>query len=393
MTLPFLRSPVTLVGPSDTEVSTNEDIDNPVTYTPNDLVDKWGLYWVVSETGDESEAGSEGATGLSGAVQTSVTTGVRNADFAQGPTMPDEYIDDTNPLPYWSFVREAGGSINALWVEDADSPGGHAVLFQMGADAQHGDTAYLEQIIPVSGAEQMRAPRLQTLPVGTLQDWARWYRSYQALDAEGVAVGDEATSDYWAWTTSSTVTEDGEGAEQLVVGIPPEARYLRLRIGGVVNTVDYGNVTQASEVYLREVWCGPSDVTMVTLPLVRSAGLPGTGSLALYVGDVAYGRWVAPSIGWVAAVSVYIQNAHTNGTLEFSVWNETTGARVGPVAKINSFYPRSRANTRRYSATDNSFSAGDILRGVVSSTGGSAFTPTSNGAVFVATLATVPYTT
>ena len=119
--------PVVDPGPSDTEVSTNEDADNPVTYTASDLVDKWGLYWVTPEEGDESEAGSEGAVGITGSLQTVQTSGLRNADFTTPPPYPDEYLDDTNPLPGWTFVRDVGGSINAKWVVDSASPGGYAI--------------------------------------------------------------------------------------------------------------------------------------------------------------------------------------------------------------------------------------------------------------------------
>jgi hypothetical protein len=158
-------TPAPLVGPSDTEVSTNEDADSPVTYTPSDLVDKWGLYWVVSEEGDESAAGSEGAVGITGSLQTMQTSGLRNADFTTPPPFPDEYIDDTNPLPGWTFVRPEGSSVAATWVVDSAAPGGYAIAWEM-SDFFSIDRAYFEQVAPVM-------PRAWPTTVATRGSWAR----------------------------------------------------------------------------------------------------------------------------------------------------------------------------------------------------------------------------
>lgn len=363
MTLPFLQggqgTPAPLVGPSDTEVSTNEDADHPVTYTASALVDKWGLYWVVDEEGDESEAGSEGAVGITGALQTVQMSGLRNADFTTPPPFPDEYLDDTNPLPGWTFVRDEGGSINARWVTDSAAPGGYAVQWET-TPAAAGDSAYFEQVAPAMPRAWPNA-----LPMARCEDngWYLQYIEAQYLRYDGTPTGDEATAGQGSgWSSAETLVT--------AIAVPSDARYLRFRFGV------RGLNALATTTNMREVYAGRPPVIYTTVTF-SSTTLNAGGTQPLYsVSGNATGdpdnqvnRYVAPSAGWVHAVSVAGHQLLSAGNAKYRVRDESASLTIGPTATLNSSSTALGSGSKayavgKYDASANTFAAGAALRGI-----------------------------
>jgi hypothetical protein len=396
MTLPLLQggpgSPVEpLVGPSDTERSTLEDTAEPLTASPSTVVDKWGLYWVVPDDEEASESSSGGQTGVSGSIQMAATAGLRNGDFAHGPPDPDSPIsDEDNPLPHWSLVHERGECIDVTWVEDADAPSGYALLWEARTGVEVIDQSYIEQVIPVSGAEDVRG---LTLRVGDTvsPDNVYWFREIQPLKADGTPTGTAAPSFEFGWEWGTAAYDANEAAVAPLTAIPDDAAYLRVRVGAIVDAVSAPTAQQSA--LMQSVWCGPSvGIQYVTLILEEHDSLPATGTKALYMGDVAYGRFIAHSPGWVASVSVRIKDTWTSGSLDFFAWNETSGTQVGNEATINTGHRDDSYARSAYDPVTNVIYKGDIIRGACSVASGT-FGPTTNGAVLVAVLALCPWVT
>ena len=366
MTLPFLQGgpgtptpTVPLVGPSDTEVSTLEDADDPVTYTASALVDKWGLYWMVGEEGAESEAGSEGAVGLTGSLQTVAMSGLRNADFTTPPPFPDEYLDDTNPLPGWTFVRDEGGSINARWVVDSAAPGGYAIQWET-TPAAAGDSAYFEQIAP---AMPRAWPTM--VPMATCEDNGHYlqYITAQYLRYDGTVTGTEVLAG------QGSGLSDAENLVAIIV-VPTDARYLRFRFGV------RGLNALATTTNMREVYAGAPCIVYTTVAF-SSTTLTAGGTQALYSvsGNVTgdpdniVNRYIAPRAGWVHAVSVVGHQLLTAGSAKYRVRDETASLTIGPTATLNTTSTARGTGSLAYAvgtyhASNNAFAAGAALRGI-----------------------------
>lgn len=357
MTLPFLQqgSGPVLVGPSDTEESTGEDSANPVTYTASALTDQWGYYWMVEEEGDESAAASEGTVGLSGSMQTVLTSGLRNADFAQGPAEPDRPIDDTNPLPYWTFTR-VQGSIDAHWVADSSAPSGYAVEWSVHG-AETDDEAYLEQIMPVGARTHVLAPIYVVGPASAATSSVVVTSDYQPLAYDGTPVGT-------GWTKENVEFSTYAGPVESIVGIPDTARYLRVRVGVKAAGAYSGNATRN----LREMWAGTPRTVDVTLT-GSDTTLPTTGSQAFYPDggnenghpDSDSLRLVAPGYGWLSSISANLHDTLNGGDIQVSVRNVTALDNPGDPAAIAEGSTYGYA-TSVYDATDNVIVPGDLLR-------------------------------
>lgn len=158
--------------------------------------------------------------------------GIYNGDFRTPPPEGDgvELDDLTNKLPGWSYVK-TGTAVTAKWVDD--SAGGN-VTFTVAAGAATTDSAYIEQIIPVTGIGKRRVAKLVSA-TATVTEIAESDTSIvaQYLDADGATTGTASTR----FTTSEsgatdcwTVCPNGEA------GIPTDGYYLRIRI----NVADIG---------------------------------------------------------------------------------------------------------------------------------------------------------
>lgn len=155
-----------------------------------------------------------------------IRNGIYNGDFRTPP--PEgagvELDDNTNKLPGWSYVK-TGTAVTATWENDGD---GGNVTFAVAAGAATTDSAYLEQIIPVSAIGLRRIVKLVTA-TATTAGIAESDTSIiaQYLDEDGATTG---SSDQ-KWTISEsgdidmwTACPNGEA------GVPTDGYYLRVRI-------------------------------------------------------------------------------------------------------------------------------------------------------------------
>lgn len=340
-------------APPDSDPSTLEDAAEPVTYTASALTDKWGLYWMVDEEGDESAAASEGAVGLSGALQTVLTAGVRNGDFQQGPASPYSLIDDTNPLPYWSYVR-AAGSIDAQWVEDLDAPGGYAVEWTL-TNAAAGDTAYFEQIVAVTPRAWRTA-----VPMAAVEDSGTdvQYIEVTYLRVDGVPTGDTVTSSQWQsnqWGSSTLLMRP--------VNVPTDARFMRIRFGCQAQANGTSTTTKTLELYAGRPRIIYSTITFsgTTLNPGGSQPIYATSGNVLGTPDNAVNRYIPAFPGWVRSISVVGHNPVNTGSATFRVYNESSSSNVGPTATLDSGNTTASANGD-YDASTNRFWENNRLR-------------------------------
>ena len=145
-----------------------DEEQRPLTYTPDALVDPYGDFVYVDEDDPDEAISDEERQGVGvGAPisQAIVAGGLYNGDFLLPPADPADPISDTNPLPYWRLHTEAGVTVHH--VVDPDAVGGVALRWSVPASGL-GDRilpSYIEQIIPVSGTEQVRAPTIVVEPL------------------------------------------------------------------------------------------------------------------------------------------------------------------------------------------------------------------------------------
>lgn len=318
-----------------TDIYEQPEDREPVTMSPKSLVDAWGdeRFSDIDDPGEEHWSGSEMiAADLGPAMNTVLTSGVANGDFAQGPPDASMPIGDENPLPHWRHTRVQGGGITLHWVTDVAAPAGKAIRATItGAVAD--DDVYLEQIIPVSPRQQLKIPTLR-VKEGTDADSLAEIR-LQYFKADGTTTGTESVG------TLDTTFLDPQDV-YAVAGIPQDARWARLRL-----VVAPAGAIASDTIYFYEAWAGQPLVSYETWAF-SGVALPGTGAQALRaVSSNSAGTlnnlaeyYTTPdagqgSIGWVVSIAVKLHTMRTAGTVTFQLRNEVDFTVVGPIATIN----------------------------------------------------------
>lgn len=179
------------------------------------------------------------------------TAGMFNADFGDLPPFPTDNINDTtNPLPYWSFVQDSGTTVTVQSSVQSAAGSGYEMSWSMTAGAA-GDSAYLEQIVPVF-ASRTRSFVYRVwasfFPVGA-GDASKASLEGQYLKSDGtmtgaVSISTAATSALAAGGTDLYATPDA-------VAAPSDAYSLRVRVGYQRGTLAAG--TAGLGVLLGEV--------------------------------------------------------------------------------------------------------------------------------------------
>ncbi len=352
----------------------------PVTSSASSVVDPYGdtRFSDVDDPSQETWTGSGLSPGP--AIATVFTGGLVNGDFAAGPKFPDQPISDDNRLPGWSYVVVQGGSMTARWITDASSLTGYAVEFSA-PTASADDEVYLEQIIPITPRARVFAPEMVIGAATGSSGSILVDLSLQPLAYDGTTTGTEVTA--------AAANSAAAGAKQAVVGIPSDARFLRIRLGYRAT----GSVTDmARPVY--EVWAGSPQITYTTL-VASAVSLPATGTQTLNLVSAnssgtpvsAAERFVMPANGWIASVSVAASTTMTGTSIEFSVLRVLAGSDTGPVVTLDTGEQFGYA-TAFYDTSTNALSQADRLA-IQASIPSGTLTSTTADVVVIATVAYV----
>jgi hypothetical protein len=295
----------------------------------------WGREAEVAESGATAAADLD--TSIDDAIQAFPFSGLYNGDFLIGPPRPDLPIGDENPLPYWTWVRESGSSMEAYWVTDDTAPGGHAVAFSC-LNGQADDKAYFEQVIPIIPADLVRLPilRMGDDSVGAVSG-LRLLIEAECFDHAGLSVGTETSShDFINYTES---WDAGERRRMAPIGLPPTARYLRVRIGMECNSTPSAGPHVA---YFEEVTAIAPRLAWMTI-VGSDTAIPATGSSTLYLvtgnedgtpANSFTANLIPPSMGWVVAVSATLSDFVNGADLEVAVYDPDRSITVGPTVTI-----------------------------------------------------------
>ena len=347
-----------------------DPISGTTLFNPNSDPNEAGIDPV---TGEEYLAGTDQGFGL--VIWDGIQSGVYNGGFDTGPPEGEgSQIEEIyNEVPYWRYVQDDSGHIRAAWVTDSGSSSGYGIEWRV-ETAVTGDMAYFEQIMPVNRSDTVKAPQFTSGAASATTTALLSWAEYQPLDVQGNEVGTPWTIDDGddTWRTSGTT-------ESAIVGLPATARFMRTRVGvkAVANSSS-GPWTRT----LRQVWAG----TPLTVDLTitgSDTSLPATGTQAFFLDggningrpDQSTLRLIAPSRGWVSALSARAEDYVRGGDIKVTVRNVDETANVGPDADMTAGHREARA-TAVYDAATNSISPGDAIRfqtavtsGTVTSTG------------------------
>lgn len=367
-----------------------EEGDRPLTHTPGRLTDVYGENVYVDEDDPEEaiEDDEEQGIGVGAPIaQAIVGGGLYNGDWLQGPPDPDAIIDDDNPLPYWRFTADTGSSITVRRVVDAASASGFALQWTI-ADAATSDLAYIEQIIPVSGTEEVRYPRIRTSTGASPQ--IEWYRELQPLKVDGTTTGG-AFVPTLEWDIDET-PESLTVGQRLVQVIPADARFLRVRFG-IQTSPTTPPATNPDTVNLREVWCGFPQIVYTTLQYVwgGSGALPSTGVQNATLDEANNaGDFYLDAPAWVKHFMMDLKTGRSSGTLT-AVLRETASpsGNHGPTLTFNGSNTDHDMARASADASTNLITSLGILAIRLEVTSGT-YSPTTDNATASVTLAMVP---
>lgn len=356
----------------------------PVTLSPSVVTDTWGdpRFTDVDDPAQEVWQGP----GAGPALQTVFSAGLVNADFLAGPRDPNLHIDDSNPLPGWSYVVVQGGGITADWVDETTAPSGKAIRWTI-ANAVANDEVYLEQTIAVSPRQRLKIPILRSTVGGDADSLPEVRIQYLLRD--GTTTGTEQVG------VLDPAFLDPQDVYALA-GIPGDARFARIRI--VMTT---GGAVTSDTVDFHEAWAGEPRISYETWTF-SDVTSTGTGTNTIYAvagnneGDLqtTAQMHITPdagqgTIGWVEAIAVRLDQARSAGTSTYQLEAASAGV-LGPIATIDG------TNTKMAWVTANLVDSSDLLvpgdRYTIRQTG-AGFTPTTADAFVTVRLAFVQLTT
>ncbi len=191
---------------------------------------------IMSESGNPLfSTDSEGASAytLGPSLTRELLGGIANGDFSSptssiGTATP---ISSNNDLPFYSFSDNSSGRVALSIIEDSASSSGFALNIKL-TNAQAGDYAYIERIIPILSTKNQAMTYIFTAynsagsvaPVSgtTLQMEAQYLKS----DGTTTTGGGGTASGSFIVAESKSVFADTTGVA------PSDAAFLRVRIGG-----------------------------------------------------------------------------------------------------------------------------------------------------------------
>lgn len=314
-----------------------EEDAHPLTFSPDTLVDQLGNFAYYGEDDPEEAIEDDEQQGV--AVGYSLQTmllmsGLYNGDFLLPPPERDQPITDINALPYWRIVSDGSDVVTLHHVDDASAPGGKAIEVSVNAaPATDDETVQLEQIVPVSPRQRVKAPTIRVTDPGNLFVLPRIWVQFLTID--GTTTGTETTQKY------NRNTQDDPGDVVRHRGIPSDARWMRIRIGAEIDS----GVTAPNSFRILEAWNGEPYISYETWTF-SDVALPGTGTMDIEAvagnsnGNLAVSaeRFIAnsdPAINWVEAIQVRLSTQRTGGSCTFQLWHGTAGTGTGPIATIN----------------------------------------------------------
>ncbi len=197
-----------------------------------DQADEFGN---VASSGSADGVNDPIGIGLGPAWRRFLTAGIYNGDFAMPCDDLTSQLDNVNnALPYWSYVVGSGTSIDTRIVADATTGSGFVLQMSLGAGAA-GDTAYIEQIVPViANADQafaFMAAAYMKVPV-TSSD-VEGFIEHQYLQDDGATTTGSALTGHRSLGTGPALLGGVSVTPDTTYNLtaPADAYFLRVRIG------------------------------------------------------------------------------------------------------------------------------------------------------------------
>ena len=166
--------------------------------------------------------------GIGPALRRYIMSGVYNGDFAVRPSIPDAEISPDNPLPFWVYSDNKGGTLSsALSVADASYPSGYGVRLASGVP-DGAVELQLSQTAPINGSRA-------GIPSLSVQAWVKNVGT--GASTAVVAVLDTTFKKVDATTT--TGVNASASVQMSVLGIGGSTVLIAYPNGGVVPTDAY----------------------------------------------------------------------------------------------------------------------------------------------------------
>lgn len=253
-------------------------------------------------TGEEAPLGTD--VGFGASVRRWLQTGLYNGDFSLPTNNTDELIDnDYNPLPYWTWVNDAQGSVRAQVVDWASPSTGStkALLFTVTAYPSTNEEGYIEQITPISNTFSnpiAAEPSSAWAATSTTTVGGTGYKYFQRLSflrEDLTQTGDEVEDDgsFYGLATvygGLAAKDRFENRSFNETDVPYDAYYARLRLGVRPET---STPSSAISLYLVDssLAVRPQRMSAQAIEPTVNSGSGGLGTHIGYYGT--YGMWDA----------------------------------------------------------------------------------------------------
>ena len=262
-------------------------------------------------TGEDAPLGTD--VGFGAAIRRFIHTGVLNGDFSLPPPSTDQPIDDSNPLPYWTWT---GGDAAEI-VADATLASGRKLRVTDVLSA--GSTMAQLVSVPRSQGQQYRA--LLSVYMVTAEALSADAVRYQYLAADGVT------------TIGSEVEVTSLAVEEVKIDaglVPATASYLRVSLYA---NKSVGGVREYGEVRVAFL---PAEATLGLRSIVGASGAITNTQTQVAAITVPAGSFTKGSVYRITATGVLTSSAANAVTFRVRVGPTTlTGniaAAVAPTA-------------------------------------------------------------
>ena len=306
-------------------------------------------------------------------LQQELLGGIANGNFASptplvGTTEP---IAEGNPLPYWTLVDNSSGRVALSVIADTASASGYALNVKL-TNAQGGDYAYLERIVPILATKDQAMTYIfavyntaGTAAGGTASTKLQIEAQYLQADGETTTGSDGVA--YASITTTGTkfISANTTGVA------PSDAAFLRVRVGGV-EQVGFTGVAETT-VYEMRVETGTARV------IITDDVDPNAYSYASLVqtnGALRIGAGSSPAAITIGVDSIYVSPTVPSGTVviggsaTFLTTANFNGGSVNIGADVNLY----RLSANNLKTDDSLFVAGSAVVTGNLSAGGISFT-------------------
>lgn len=160
-----------------------------------------------------------------------VNYGVPNGNFSTPPPHSDLALNDvTNKMPGWSTATVGAGSVNLT--VDTGFPGGNYVTILTTGGAIN-DEGLVEAVIDIGGDNQRFGGDYVRVSLVSVGSNAQAFLRLAYLNQAGTIIGAEQTTNTASGSTAKSIAAWANGG----ASFPSNARYLRIRAGGVRSIV------------------------------------------------------------------------------------------------------------------------------------------------------------